>query len=96
MARSFQSTMDALSSFPFVSAVLRRDTEFLVKGLGLGLAPEEFLEDVHFFLGAATLEDGVAVAAALLRVHGVGLEDGVEHVCGVDLRGEVSVVTIPL
>jgi hypothetical protein len=38
----------------------------------------------------------VAVAAALLRVHGVGLEDGVEHVCGVDLRGEVSVVTIPL
>lgn len=46
---------------------------------------EEVDEGLHFVLGAASLQDGVAVATAFFGVHGVGSEYGVEHVGGVDL-----------
>jgi hypothetical protein len=36
----------------------------------------------------------VSVAAAFFGVHRVVLEDSVEHVCGVDLRGEIAVVAV--
>ena len=71
---------------------LLRDTQFLVESVGLGLATEELLKNVHLLLGTTALEDGVAVAATFSWVHRVGFENGVEHICGVDLRREVAVV----
>lgn len=73
-------------------AVLLANTELFVKSLCVWFAAEEFFENIHFLFGAAALEDRVPVATAFFGVHGVGFEDGVEHVCGVDLRGEVAVV----
>jgi len=59
----------------------------------LRFAAEEFLQDIHFFLGTTAFEDSVAISSAFLCVHRVGFEDRVKHVCLVDLGLEVAVVT---
>jgi hypothetical protein len=74
-------------------STLFRDSELLVKGLGARLAPKELLQKIHFLARATAFKHRVAVAAAFLGAHGVGLEDSVEHVGRVDLRREVAVVT---
>lgn len=73
---------------------LLRDAQLLVESVSLRLATKELLKDVHFLLGTAALEDGMAVAATFSRVHRVRLEDSVEHVCGVDLGREVAIVAV--
>lgn len=57
----------------------------MIKCFWVWFSTEEVDEGLHFVLGAASLEDGVAVATAFFGVHGVGSEDGVEDVGGVDL-----------
>lgn len=59
--------------------------KFLVERIGLRITTKEVLEGLHLILAATLLEDRVAVASTFLGVHGVFLEDGVEHVGGVDL-----------
>lgn len=54
--------------------------QLLVKGLGAWFPTEEILERAHLFLATPALEDGVAVASALGRVHRVRGEDGMKHV----------------
>ena len=82
---------------PFFPSALRSqphltDAQLLVKRVRGRFSTEEILEGAHLVLAASSLEDGVAVASALGRVHRVGGEDGVEHVGRVDLgavaRGE--------
>jgi hypothetical protein len=65
--------------------LLLADTKLLIERLRLRLAPQEFLQNLHLLFASTTLEHSVPVPATLLAVHGIGLEDGVEHVGGVDL-----------
>ena len=62
------------------------DTQVLVEGLGIGLAAKEFLQRRHLVLAATLLKHGVAIPAALFRIHRVFLEDAVEHIGRIDLR----------
>ena len=78
----------------YYSDHLRPNPQLLVKRLGARLPPQKLLQDLHLLLGPPALQHRVPIPPALLRVHGIALEDAVEHVCGVDLGGEVAVVTV--
>lgn len=67
------------------STTTSRKTQLPIKGLGTRLSTQKVLESLHLILTATALEHGVAVAAAFGGVHGVGGENGVEHVGAVDL-----------
>ena len=62
-----------------------RQTQLLVKRVGVWLSAQELFERFHLVLTPATLEHGMAIPASLGGVHRILLEDGVEHVGGVDL-----------
>ena len=47
----------------------------MIEGFRARFSAEEVDEGLHFVLGATSLENGVAVATAFFRVHGVGSED---------------------
>lgn len=76
----------------FRNGYLFREPELLEECIRAWLAPKELLECEHLILGPTALKNGVTVAAALYAIHRVGLEDRVEHVRGIDLRGEIAVV----
>jgi hypothetical protein len=77
-----------------ILALLLRDAQLFVESFGLGFATKELFENVHFLLGTTTLKNRMSVTTAFGGVHGVRLEDSVEHVCRVDLRREIAVVTV--
>lgn len=55
--------------------------KLLIEGSSLRLTAKEFSQSLHLILGTALLKDLVAVTTTSSLVHGVGFEDGVEHVC---------------
>ena len=71
---------------------LRRDAQFLVERLRTRLPAQELHQRQHLVLGASLLQHGVAIPPALSAVHGILLEDRVEHVGRVYQRREVAVV----
>lgn len=70
-----------------------RESQLLIKRLGTRLPTQKVFERLHLILAASALKHSMAIPAALLAVHGVFGEDGVEHVGAVDLgaRREGSV-----
>jgi hypothetical protein len=66
-----------------------RQSQLLIERLGLRFPSQKVRQGLHLVLTAAFLQNHVAVPTAFLRIHGIRLEDGVEHVCGIDL-GAVS------
>lgn len=87
-----QSEVNSLIVLGFYSIAIDRlgQSQFLVKGVGLGLAAEEVGQGLHLVLAAALLEDAVAVSAAGGWVHRIVLEDSVEHVGRVYLGAAVG------
>ena len=67
-------------------STLFRDPQFLIESLSARFPAQELLQDIHFLFASSALEDCMSISTSLLSVHGVVLEDGVEHVRGVDLR----------
>lgn len=59
--------------------------QVLIECIGLRLTTQEFGQSLHLILATTLLQNLVAVATASGLVHGIALEDGVEHVGGVDL-----------
>lgn len=92
-------------SYTYTSAALRMlntkqcqrsahllQSQILVERLTAWFSSEEVHERLHLILTTPFLEHGVSVPPSFLVVHRVGFEDAVEHICAVDLRGEVAVV----
>ena len=69
-----------------------RQPQLAIKRIPIRFPAQKPLQRLHLVLAAALLQHQVPVPAALLPVHGVLGEDGVEHVGAVDLAGEVAVV----
>lgn len=68
------------------------NAKVLIEGIVGRLSAKELFQSDHLFLTTAPLENSVPVSSALLSIQGVRLERGVEHVRGVDLRRQVTVV----
>lgn len=69
------------------------ETQFLIKRVGLGLSAQELNQRLHLVLAASLFEHRVSVPATLLGIHRVLSKDTIKHVCRVDLRAEVTIVT---
>lgn len=63
-----------------------RQSQVLIECIGLRLTAQELGQSLHLILAATLFEHLVTVATTSSLVHGVVLEDCVEHVGGVDLR----------
>lgn len=68
-------------------------TEILVESIIGRLSAQELFQSDHLFLTATPLEHRVPVSSALLSIQRIRLERGVEHVRGVDLGRQVTVVS---
>lgn len=78
--------------FSTVSLVRLCQTQLPVKRITIGFTSKEALQGLHLILASTLLEHQVSVSAPLLAVHRVLLEDRMEHIRAVHLRGEVAVV----
>lgn len=70
-----------------------RNAQFLVESLSAGLSAQELFQKFHLVNAATSLQNGVAVSATFLAIHGVLLKERVEHVQRKDLRIEVAIIT---
>lgn len=64
----------------------------LVEGIVGRLSAQELFQSDHFFLAATPFEYSVPVPPTLLSIQGIRLECSVEHVRGIDLGRQVTVV----
>lgn len=62
-----------------------RQSKVLIECISLRLTAQEFSQSLHLILATALLKNLVAVPTASSLVHGITLEDSVEHVGGVNL-----------
>lgn len=69
---------------------LLTEAQLAVESLRARFPTEEVDEGLHLILTTTTLENGVTVATAFGRIHGLGGEDGVEHVGAIDLGASVA------
>ena len=84
---------DALANYVQTQlAWLFGNAELLVERLSARFPAQKVFEDIHLLLRSTALEHSVSVPSPFLGIHGVVLEDRVEHVGGVHLGGEVAVV----
>ena len=63
------------------------EAQFPVESLCARWTTEEVFQGLHLILRASLLQHHVSISTALLGTHWVLGEDGVEHVCRVDLGG---------
>lgn len=78
--------------FLALSLVRLRQTQLPVKCITIRFTSKEVLQGLHLILASTLLEHHVSISAPLLAVHGVLLEDRIEHIRAVHLRGEIAVV----
>lgn len=71
----------------FYSSMTRKllQSQVLVEGLAVWLAPKEVNQRLHLILAATLLENSMSVSSALSMIHWILLEDGIEHICAVYL-----------
>lgn len=68
------------------------NAQLLVESLSARLSAQKLLQKLHLVNAATSFQNGVAVSTTFLAIHGVLLEERVEHVQGKDLRIEVAIV----